>query len=120
MGDTLNHDMHLFVHQLEKRIEEEDVVVGTDMFYNTTSFAYNPEPLAEAMFPIRPNDSTAQKVIAGGIIVEPVRLRLPDRLGQEMFDKIANNEDEFDSNDKFLDYFKGLVFVAGDDVEAIA
>jgi hypothetical protein len=120
MGDTLNHDMHLFVHQLEERIAEEDVVVGTDVFYNTTSFAYNPEPLAETIFPIRPSDSAAQKVITGGIIVKPVRVRLPDRLGQEMFDKIANNEDEFDSNDKFLDYFKGLVFVVGDDVEAIA
>jgi hypothetical protein len=53
MGDTLSHDMHLFVHQLEERIAEEDVVVGTDVFYNTTSFAYNPEPLAETIFPIR-------------------------------------------------------------------
>jgi hypothetical protein len=120
MGDTLRNDMHLFVHQLEERIAEEDVVVGTDMYYNTTSFAYNPEPLGEVFFPIRPSDSAAQKVIAGGIIVEPVRVRLSDRLGQEMFDKIANNTDEFDSNDKFLDYFKGLVFIAGDDVEAIA
>jgi hypothetical protein len=119
MGDTLNHDMHLFVHQLEERISEKDVAVGSEMFYNTTSFAYNPKPLAEAFFPIRPSDSAAHKVIDGGIIVKPLRMRLPDYLGQEMFDKIANSEDEFDSNEKFLDYFKGLVFVAGDDVETI-
>jgi hypothetical protein len=119
MGDTLNHDMHLFVHQLEERIAEKDVAVGADVFYNTTSFAYNPEPLAEAVFPIRPGDSASQKIIDGGILTESLRVRLPDYLGQEMFDKIANGEDEFDSNDKFLDYFKGLVFVAGDEVETI-
>jgi hypothetical protein len=120
MGDTLNRDMHLFVHQLEERIAEEDVAVGTDMFYNTSSFAYNPEPLAEAVFPIRPGDSASQKIIDGGILTEPLRVRLPDCLGQEMFDKIVNGEDEFESNEKFLDYFKGLVFVAGDGVETIA
>jgi hypothetical protein len=119
MGDTLNNDMHLFIHQLNERMKL-DVVVGTEVFYNTTSFRYNPEPLAEATFPIRPSDSIANKTIAGGIAVKPVRIKLPDWLGQEMFDKIATKADEFDSNEKFLDYFKGLVFIAGDDVEAIA
>ncbi|MDR1180940.1 MAG: DUF4270 domain-containing protein, partial [Bacteroidales bacterium] len=74
MGDTLNHNMHLFVHQLEERIAEKDVAVGTDMFYNTTSFAYNPEPLAEAIFPIRPSDSASQKIIDGGVLTEPLRV----------------------------------------------
>jgi hypothetical protein len=118
MGDTLKKNMHLFVHQLTERIKL-DVVVGTEVYYNTTSFAYNPEPLAEAIFPMRPGNTESGKTIDGGIAIEPVRIRLLDSLGQEMFDKIASKADEFDNNEKFLDYFKGLVFVANDDVETI-
>jgi hypothetical protein len=120
MGDTLNNNMHLLIHQLEERIQIQDVVVGTDTYYNTTSFAYNPEPLAEALFPIRPDNTAWGITVDGGVAIEPVRVRLPDALGQEMFDSIANKADIFDNNEKFLDYFKGLVFVAGEDVEAIA
>jgi hypothetical protein len=119
MGDTLRDNMHLSVHQLTERLKL-DVVVGMEVYYNTTSFAYNPEPLTEAIFPIRPGNTASGITIDGGLTIEPVRFRLPDYLGQEMFEKIANKADEFDSNEKFLDYFKGLVFVAGDDVEAIA
>jgi hypothetical protein len=120
MGDTVNNKMHLFVHRLTERIKQ-DVVVGKEVYCNTTSFAYDKsKPLAEAVFPIRPSDSTSNKVIDGGIIIEPVRIRLSDDLGQDFFDKIANKADEFDSNEKFLDYFNGLVFVAGDDVGTIA
>jgi hypothetical protein len=118
MGDTLNN-MHLFVHQLSERMKL-DAVVGTETYYNTTSFPYNPEPLAEAIFPIRPSNTASGVMIDGGVAIEPVRIKLPDRLGQEMFDKIVNKEEEFDNSEKFLDYFKGLVFVAGEDVEAIA
>jgi hypothetical protein len=119
MGDTLKHDMHLFVHQLAEPIKL-DVVVGTEVYYNTTHFAYNPEPLTEATFPIRPHNTESSTLIDGGILIEPVRVKLPDYLGQEMFDKIVNKEDEFDNNENFLTYFKGLVFVAGDDVGTIA
>jgi hypothetical protein len=120
MGDTVKHNMHLFVHQLEERIKLDDVVIGTETYYNTTSFRYNPEPLADVIFPIRPNNTASGILIEGGILIEPVTVKLPDALGQEMFDKIVNKEDEFDSNEKFLNYFKGLVFVAGDEVGAIA
>ncbi|MDR0724495.1 MAG: DUF4270 domain-containing protein [Prevotellaceae bacterium] len=119
MGDTLNNDMHLFIHQLEERIKREDAVVGTETYYNTTSFAYNPVPLVETTFPMRPGNTAAEIFVAGGIVIEPVRVKLPDWLGQEMFDKIANKEEEFESSENFLDYFKGLVFVAGDDVKTV-
>jgi hypothetical protein len=117
MGDTLQ-DMHLSIHQLEERIKL-DVVVGTETYYNTTSFKYNPEPLAEAVFPIHPGNTAYGISTIGGIIVDPVRVRLPNELGEDMFNKIINKEDEFDSNENFLDYFKGLVFVA-DDANTIA
>jgi hypothetical protein len=120
MGDTLTRDMHLFIHQLEERIQMQDAVVGTETYYNTTSFAYNPEPLAEAVFPIRPGNTAWGIAIAGGVVIEPVRVRLPDALGKAMFDSIANKAEIFTSSEKFLDYFKGLVFVAGDEVETIA
>ncbi|MDR2287131.1 MAG: DUF4270 domain-containing protein [Prevotellaceae bacterium] len=118
MGDTLNHNMRLFVHQLQERIKL-DAVVGTEVYYNTTSFQYDPVPLAEASFPIRPGNTAWGMSIDGGIPIDPVRVRLPDALGQEMFDKILNKEDEFDKSDNFLDYFKGLALVAGDEVETI-
>jgi hypothetical protein len=119
MGDTLNNQMHLLVHQLSERIEQ-DVDVGTETYYNTTSFAYEPVPLAEATFPICPADTGYGKYLDGGILIEPVRIRLPDNLGQELFDKMKNHDDEFDTSEKFLDYFKGLALVAGDDVKTIA
>ncbi|MDR2383472.1 MAG: DUF4270 domain-containing protein [Prevotellaceae bacterium] len=119
MGDTLNNKMHLFVHQLEERIKREDVVVGTETYYNTTSFKYNPVPLVETAFPIRPGNTAAEIFIDGGISVDPVRVKLPDWLGKDMFDKIINKEAEFENSENFLDYFKGLVFVAGDDVGTI-
>jgi hypothetical protein len=119
MGDTVNNNMHLLVHQLTERMKL-DVAVGTEVYYNTTSFAYNRDDiLAEAIFPIRPSNTEFGKMIPGGIMVEPVRIKLPKELGEEMFNKIVNKEDEFDSNEKFLDYFKGLVFVAGEDVGTV-
>jgi hypothetical protein len=120
MGDTLTNDMHLFIHQLEERIQRQDAVVGTEAYYNTTSFAYNPEPLAETVFPIRPGNTAWGITIDGGVAVEPVRIRLPHALGKAMFDSIVNKAEIFNSSEKFLDYFKGLVFVAGEEVEAIA
>jgi hypothetical protein len=118
MGDTLK-PMHLFIHQLQERIKREDAVINTEMYYNTTSFRYNPTPLAEIIFPIRPNNTASGIFMDGGIAVGPVRVKLPDTLGKEMFDKIANKDKEFDNSENFLDYFKGLVFVAGDDVGTI-
>jgi hypothetical protein len=119
MGDTLNDNMHLLIHQLNERIKL-DVVVGTEAYYNTTSFEYDSNPLVDVIFPIRPNNTESGKLIAGGVEMEPVRIKLPDYMGEEMLQKIEDKEDEFDSNEKFLDYFKGLVFVAGDDVKTIA
>jgi hypothetical protein len=118
MGDTLNKDMHLRIHQLEERMKL-DVVVGTEVFYNTTTFRYNPVPLAKATFPIRPHNTSWGIARDGGIILEPVRITLPDTLGQKIFDKIVNKDEDVESNEKFLNYFKGLVFVADDDVETI-
>jgi hypothetical protein len=118
MGDTLNNDMHLSIHQLEERIKAP-YVVGTEMYYNTTSFAYNPEPIAKATFPIRPSNTASGVTIDGGIAVEPIRVTLPYDLGKNLFDSIANKADIFTSNEKFLDYFKGLVFVADKDVKTI-
>ncbi|MDR1340977.1 MAG: DUF4270 domain-containing protein [Prevotellaceae bacterium] len=118
MGDTLNSDMHLKIHQLAERIAL-DVAVGTEVYYNTTSFEYDPNPLAEAVFPMRPSNTESGKLIDGGIGVEPVRIKLPDYLGEEMLRKMEEKEEEFESSDKFLDYFKGLVFTAGDDVGTV-
>jgi hypothetical protein len=117
MGDTLNNKMHLFVHQLAERVAQ-DVDVGREIYYNTSSFAYDPVPLGEATFPIRPGNKGPGYTV-GGIAIDPVRIKLSDALGQELFDKMKNHDDEFDNSEKFLDYFKGLVMVAGDEVETI-
>jgi hypothetical protein len=119
MGDTVDNMMHLRVHQLEERMKL-DVVTGTEMYYNTTSFRYNPIPLADTVFPIRPHNTAYGIAIDGGIIIDPVRVKLPYSLGREMLDAMLTKADIFDSNEKFLDYFKGLALVAGDDVQTIA
>jgi len=118
MGDTLS-DMHLLVHQLTERIAL-DVDVGTEVYYNTTSFAYDETPLAEATFAIRPSNTASGITGVGGVTLEPVRIKLPNAIGDSLFQKMKNKDDIFDSNDNFQDYFKGLVFVAGENAKAIA
>jgi hypothetical protein len=118
MGDTLT-DMHLFVHQLDERIQL-DVDIGTDVYYNTMSFSYDQTPLAEAIFPIRPSNTASGRADVGGVLIEPVRIKLPDAMGDSLFEKMRNKDDIFDTSNQFLDYFKGLVFVAGEHTKTIA
>jgi hypothetical protein len=117
MGDTLRN-MHLFVHKLAERMKT-DAATGSEVYYNTTSFRFEDEPLAEAIFPVRPSNTDAGMTTVGGIAIDPVRIVLPKDLGQDFFEKIRDKTDEFDTNDKFVDYFNGLAFVAGNDVETI-
>ncbi|MDR0560450.1 MAG: DUF4270 domain-containing protein [Prevotellaceae bacterium] len=115
IGDTLQ-DMHLFVYQLAERIntKEETSVI----FFNTTSFRTEDTPLAEVYFPIRPSN-TQSGIYKSEIEIPPVRIRLPDDWGQDLFDKIKVGAPEVETSEKFLDYFKGLTFKAGDDVKSI-
>ena len=42
-------------------------------------------------------------------------IRLDDALGKEFFTLMQEEDDDITSDDDFLDYFKGLVLVSGDD-----
>ena len=113
-GDT-TRNMHLSIFRLAERINRDDS--ETQSFYNTNSFRTEDLPFVEAVFPVRPHNTNW--VIVGGIAVEPVRVRIPDSIGLDLFDKIRKGTEEMTSADNFAKYFKGFAFKAGDGVNQI-
>lgn len=90
-GDTTSA-IHLSVHQLSETLDP-----GTQTtFYNTSSFAYNPDPLGEWSGRIYPH------------LTDSVSIRLSDSLGQSFFDMIRRAGLEVSDNAHFIDYFKGI------------
>ncbi|MDR2466641.1 MAG: DUF4270 domain-containing protein [Prevotellaceae bacterium] len=113
-GDTTKN-MHLKIFHLAERINNEASEVQS--FYNTNSFRTEDAPLAEAEFPVRPHNTNW--TTTGGIPVEPVRIKLPDSIGIDLFDKIRKGTEEVTNADNFAKYFKGFAFKAGDGVNQI-
>ena len=116
MGDTLT-DMHLYIYRLAQRINKSESASQT--FYNVTSFRTEDTPLAEVRFPINPRNTRDSVYLPGEIAMDPVRIRLPDSLGKDMFEKMKSKATEFENSERFLDYFNGLAFKAGSDVHTI-
>ncbi|MDR2423897.1 MAG: DUF4270 domain-containing protein [Prevotellaceae bacterium] len=116
MGDTLNN-MHLYVYRLAERINRFES--SSQTFYNVNSFRTEASPLAEVRFPINPRNTRDSIYLPGEIAMEPVRIRLPDALGKDMFEKMKSKATEFENSERFLDYFNGLAFKAGSEVQTI-
>lgn len=70
--------------------------VNADVYYNTSSFAYDPVKIGEQMVKLNNKSGTT------------VRIRLWDTLGQELLTKFKTSDDDISSAEKFIDYFKGL------------
>ncbi|WP_299664576.1 DUF4270 family protein [uncultured Polaribacter sp.] len=104
IGIILNYDTYYYgdttkiqtytVHRVSQTIVPEE---GTD-FYNTSSLNYDSESLGSLSFTPRPNKST-----------DSLYIPIKDALGEEIFDKIIDNE--INSSDDFLQYFKGIAIV---------
>ena len=101
-GDTLM-PFALSVHRLTEAMEPPDDVY----FYNTTHFQYNSSALGSAVFYPRPNRDNE------------LEIRIDDALGREWMKFLLNEADEFSSTDDFLEYFKGLVLVGGNNNQSV-
>lgn len=104
IGMILNYDTYYYgdttkvqtykLHQITEDFEPEE---GTS-FYNTSSLKYNTKSLGEITFTPKPNRET-----------DSLFIKMDDVLGEEIFDKIVDND--INNSDDFLQYFKGLAIV---------
>lgn len=93
IGDTLQ-PQRLSVHRLTQKVRLNE----SSYLYNTSSFAYEAEPLARHTFLPRPNSG------------EQIIVRLPDEMGQDFLTRFHSRDIQVTS-DYFEDYFKGLVVI---------
>jgi len=95
-GDT-TAPMSVSVHRLTEKI-----VPGNTLFlYNTSSFGYEPLPMASVDFYPEPHSSDTA-----------VSLRV-DAFGEELFDLIRNKDEKVSTEEWFSDYVMGFVITSG-------
>jgi Domain of unknown function (DUF4270) len=97
-GDTLTA-FTLNIHRLTTKIDNDDPAVTN--YFDPRKFAYDPVPLTQAVFQVRPT----KKILTS--------VKLPDALGKELLLKFRTNSDSIKDQNSFVRYFKGL-FLAGD------
>jgi len=102
-GDTTSYQSFQ-VHLLDEVITLPD----DEEYYSTWSVSYEDEPIAEYSF--KPHPVTAATV----------SVRLPDAMGEELFEKIQDEDETvLGSQDRFMDYLKGIAVTAGADNNAV-
>jgi hypothetical protein len=90
-GDTTSL-MTLKLHMLTEKIEPYSTYL-----YNTSSFDYSPEVTGSVSFYPSPNS------LADTAVYLPV-----NALGEELFNKIRNKDEDVSSSEQFSDYIKGF------------
>jgi hypothetical protein len=93
-GDTMQ-SQKLSVHRLSQVIDLDD----EGFLYNTSSVPVEPDPIATCVFKPRPGSG------------KEVKIRLPDEIYKDLFDKLMDQASEVSSDDKFTNYFKGLALL---------
>lgn len=96
-GDTLQSQT-INVHRVSQYIEKPD----DSYMYNTSKIPYDPNPIGSLTFMPRPN------------FKDSIEIRLDDKLGQDFMKMLEDQPDELTDNQKFLEYFKGIVLVGGE------
>lgn len=97
-GDTTTvHDFNIYsLEEVVQSPEDED-------FYNTNSIKHSTGPIA--VLSLKPKPETK----------DTIAVRLPDYLGNDLFDKIITDDQEIlSTQDRFSAYFKGLAFGPGE------
>lgn len=104
IGFILNYDNYYYgdttkiqtykLHRITETVETED----NSSFYNTSSLKYDADILGQISFIPRPNRTT-----------DSLFIKMDDVLGEEIFDKIIDND--INTTDDFLQYFKGIAIV---------
>lgn len=104
IGLILNYDTYHYgdttqvqTYKVHRILETFEPYEG-DNFYNLSELEYDSEALGEASFVARPNKES-----------DSVYIPLSNALGQEIFEKIRDNE--INSSDDFIQYFKGLTVI---------
>ena len=103
-GDTLQ-EMTIHIHQLKELIEDNEDEYG--FCYNTSSIPYEETPVVSYTFNPKPRRT------------EPVEIRLPDAMGEDLLEKIRNSADEVSTVEKFRRYFKGFALVPDEADQAV-
>ncbi|WP_297087343.1 DUF4270 family protein [uncultured Draconibacterium sp.] len=105
-GDTLLPQT-IQAHRVIDDIEPSDDYDAEPYLYNTTDKRYNLLPLGSITIVPKPN------------FHDTLTIRLSDELGLEFLSYLRDEDDEFDSTTEFLDYFKGIALVAGNENNSV-
>lgn len=98
IGDTLA-DMTLGIHPLTEKI-----TTGNDGYlYSNNSFDFQPVPISTVTFYPQP----------GSKIDTALNFRV-DALGEDLFNKIRDKDENVSTSEWFMDYIKGFVVTPGD------
>lgn len=101
-GDTLQQQV-INVHRVTEDIEQNDDYE----LYNTSFFKYGEFPIGSLSFYPKPN------------LKDSIEIRLDDSLGEQFMNLLKNKADEISSSDNFIDFFKGLAIVPGDNNSSV-
>jgi Domain of unknown function (DUF4270) len=96
-GDTLL-PFTMRVHRLTEKLDFAD---GTTKFYNPQNFTYSTTSIGTYNGRIKPKES------------KNITIKLSNLLGQELMQKLKNNDIDIQNQDNFINYFKGLC-ITGD------
>jgi hypothetical protein len=78
------------------RLTENIANNSNDTYYNTSSFAYDTTIIGQQTVSLYGKSGTA------------IHIRLSDVLGQELLTKFKNNNEDITTEERFINYFKGL------------
>ena len=101
-GDTLP-EQNIKVHRVVEDIEENDDY----LLYNTSFFNYNESPIGSLSFYPKPN------------FHDNIKIRLDDSLGEKFMNLLKNEADTITDSEDFIDFFKGIALVPGDNNSCI-
>jgi hypothetical protein len=105
-GDTLQ-PQSISIHEVLEDIELPDEYDVDPYLYNTTTLKYDPTSLGSVTVTPRPNRD------------DTLKFKLSDELGERFLEYLRDDDDEIDDNDDFVDLFKGIAIVPGDENNSI-
>ncbi len=100
-GDTTKNQK-IIVHQLTENIEQNDDFKITSQ----TTFNYNNSQIGSLTYTPKPNGN-----------IDTLSIKLHNAIGNDLFSKLKNESDIYDSDENFINYFHGLVLTASDSYE---
>ena len=99
-GDT-TETQKISVHQVTEQIQYDD---DTYRIGSKTSFSYAPNPIGEIVYAPRPHADT-------------LAIKIDDVIGQDFFRQLSADSETMTNDERFLDYFPGLLLRADEGYE---